>query len=431
MKFTSTALVLGAGLALTIAFTLIPPEQALGVTYVPSATAVLAEVPIRKRVAPVLSEQDAAKRARELVVEARARGGDPRLLGQAQAVLSKWWTGSASPDVLLMRATVKQSLHDFEGALADLDVLLASRPDDDQAWLTRATVLNVLGRYGDARASCAHVGSSDAQNTDAQNTDAQNTDAKNTDAKNTDAKNADAKNADAKNADAKNADAKNADAKTATDERMRSPSDPLQIARVVCDAPPRALSGELREALASLATLAPTDAASRAWVASVRGELERWADDDSATEKSLREALKLDADDSYTRLLLAELMLDTKRNAEVLKLYAGRALNDTELLMVVLAGGTDQQKNDLTERVAANRQRGETLHRREESRYALRVENDPAKALELAVENWKVQREPADARVLIEAARAAKSDAAAEPAKKWLGETKLPWRVLQ
>jgi predicted Zn-dependent protease len=349
----------------------------LGVAYVPARDdVVLAEVAVRARAAaPVVTEAEAAQRAKELVLEARARGGDPRLLGQVQAVLSKWWTGAASPDVLLMRATVKQSLHDFEGALGDLDALLAVRGDDVQGWLTRATVLTVMGRYADARKSCTSLSPSPPPG-------------------------------------------------ERVGERGKS------LLQTICEATPRALSGELQSVLLDLQSVTPPDAATRAWVDSVRGELERWSGDEVSAEKSLRAALTADPSDAYTRLLLGELLLDTKREQEVAALYAGRTLNDTELLLVVLAGGTDAQREDLTERVAANRQRGETLHRREESRYALRVEGDAAKALELAVENWKVQREPADARVLLEAAAAAKNVGAAEPALKWLGETKLPWPVL-
>ena len=44
-------------------------------------------------------------------------------------------------------------------------------------------------------------------------------------------------------------------------------------------------------------------------------------------------------------------------------------------------------------------------------------------ALELARANYAQQREPADARLLLEAALAARQPAAAEPALKWLAES--------
>ena len=69
-------------------------------------------------------------------------------------------------------------------------------------------------------------------------------------------------------------------------------------------------------------------------------------------------------------------------------------------------------------RYEASAERGDTVHLREQARFQLEVEKDAAKALELSLKNWAVQKEPADARVLLEAALAAqKPDAARETAK--------------
>jgi hypothetical protein len=74
----------------------------------------------------------------------------------------------------------------------------------------------------------------------------------------------------------------------------------------------------------------------------------------------------------------------------------------------------------LDDRFAAARQRGDTTHRAEEARFALHLRHDPARALRLAAENYAVQREPRDARVLLEAAIAAGDPIAAQPARDWL-----------
>ena len=95
---------------------------------------------------------------RGAAIEAARETGDPRFLGQAQAALAPWWTAADPPPAaLLLRATVKQSQHDFSGALADLDRLLAARAGDGQALLTRATILTVQGRYADAQRDCAKL----------------------------------------------------------------------------------------------------------------------------------------------------------------------------------------------------------------------------------------------------------------------------------
>jgi len=91
-------------------------------------------------------------------IEAGRETGDPRFFGQAQAALAPWWNESNPPaQALLLRATLKQSTHDFPGALADLDRLIAANPRAGQALLTRATVLTVQGRYAEARADCARI----------------------------------------------------------------------------------------------------------------------------------------------------------------------------------------------------------------------------------------------------------------------------------
>src|SRR6202020_3090774 len=45
----------------------------------------------------------------------------------------------------------------FEASLSELDRALKARPDDAQGWLTRATVLRVLGRYPEAMESCRRL----------------------------------------------------------------------------------------------------------------------------------------------------------------------------------------------------------------------------------------------------------------------------------
>ena len=70
--------------------------------------------------------------------------GDPRYAGYAQAALAPWWTLQRLPDeVLLLRATLRQRVHDFDAALADLEAMVARNPRNAQAHLTRATVLAV------------------------------------------------------------------------------------------------------------------------------------------------------------------------------------------------------------------------------------------------------------------------------------------------
>jgi hypothetical protein len=78
----------------------------------------------------------------------------------------------------------------------------------------------------------------------------------------------------------------------------------------------------------------------------------------------------------------------------------------------------------LGDRFAASRQRGDTVHLREEAIYTLRLLNKPREALKLAQANWQIQREPADTRILLESALSARESTAAKPALDWLTHVK-------
>ena len=71
------------------------------------------------------------------------------------------------------------------------------------------------------------------------------------------------------------------------------------------------------------------------------------------------------------------------------------------------------------------------MHEKEESRFALALLGEAPRALALARSNFAVQREPADARVLLEAALAAREPAAAAPVLQWLADAGIESAVLQ
>src|SRR5262249_56533611 len=90
------------------------------------------------------------------------------------------------------------------------------------------------------------------------------------------------------------------------------------------------------------------------------------------------------------------------------------------------------ERNELTAQVAElhdgcaeSRVRGARVQLREEARFTLHLLNAPKAALQLAQENWQVQKEPADVRILLEAALAAGDAAAIDTVKEWLGNSGL------
>jgi hypothetical protein len=65
------------------------------------------------------------------------------------------------------------------------------------------------------------------------------------------------------------------------------------------------------------------------------------------------------------------------------------------------------------------------VHLREEARFTLHLLAAPEAALELALGNWQVQKEPADVRVLLESALAAHNPEATDAVRQWLKESRL------
>jgi tetratricopeptide (TPR) repeat protein len=322
---------------------------------------------LERRLGEVPGDLEAAVHLARLQVEEARRRGDPRFLGYAEAALEQWWDETIPPPpVLLLRATIRQSRHEFEAALADLDALVARWPDEPQGWLTRAVVLTVRGRYAEARASCAALAS------------------------------------------------------------LVPP-----LVRAACEAPLEGLTGRARPARRTMeaALAAARTPGEQAWARSILGELCLWGGDAAAAERHLAEALRLDPGDRYTRGAYADLLLDAGRAAEARALVEGRESDDGLLLRLALAeaalGGprAGELAGMLRARFRASRQRGEAVHQREEARFALGIERDPARALALAQEGWGAQREPWDARLLLEAAAAAGKPAAAAPVLAWLAET--------
>jgi len=101
--------------------------------------------------------ESAVKLATRYIERGRSEG-DPRLLGQAQAILTPWWNEPIPPvSTVLLRATIRQNAHAFDQALADLDQVLDRQPTNAQAWLTKASILQVQARYDEARRACQRL----------------------------------------------------------------------------------------------------------------------------------------------------------------------------------------------------------------------------------------------------------------------------------
>ena len=302
---------------------------------------------------------------------------DPRYYGYAEAALKPWLDIADPPiAVLLLRATLRQARHDFSGALHDLSQILKIAPNNAQAWLTKASLEQVQGNYSEARKSCIKL--------------------------------------------------------------LRLAS---ELTTAACVSGVGSYTGQADKSyrlLQEVFTKYPqASSAERLWVLTSLAEIAARLGDAQAAENHFRQALQLKVRDSYLLGAYADFLLDQGRPVEVIDLLKDETRADGLLLRLALA---EQALNaaTLTEhiealraRFTASRLRDDTVHRREEAHFTLHLLKQPQEALRLAQENWVVQRESADARILLEAAIAAKNKSAAQPVLDWLSRTRLEHIQLQ
>jgi tetratricopeptide (TPR) repeat protein len=306
----------------------------------------------------------AATIARRYIALARSET-DPRYLGYAESALAPWWQQAAPPtDVRLLRATLLQSTHQFTPALADLKAVLASEPQNVQAWLTQATVQTVQGDYSGATVSCARVSGLSIELVGI-----------------------------------------------------------TCIANIGAVTGKAAASEQLLDLTLSRSSNAPQDL--RVWALTLLAEMAQRRGDATTSEARFRRALTLSPRDSYLLGAYADLLLEQNRAADVLELLRDQERIDALLLRRALAlqqaGKQSAMQADVRELAArfdAAAQRGDTVHQREQARFELVLRHDAKTALALARKNWEVQKEPADIRIYLQAAVQARADA--RPVIDWV-----------
>lgn len=307
--------------------------------------------------------------------------GDPRFIGYAQAALAPWW-GLAEPPVpvLVLRATLRQYNHDFINALADLNQAIRREPRHGAAWALRAAIHMVQADYAAAREDCGN---------------------------------------------------------------LRGLASELIV--LACAAAVDNLNGQAGKAYNSLrqayefnatasVTVSPDE---KLWILTRLAEMADRMGRSREADAYFKAALALNISDAYLLAVYAEFLLDEKRYREVVELLKGKERSDVLLVRLALAEKAlvlpqaKEHEAAIRARFDAARLRDDKLHTQDEARFYLYFLNDPREALRLAQENWQTQHEPSDARMLLEAALAAKDAAAARPVLEWLTRLRIEDRHLQ
>ena len=301
------------------------------------------------------------------LIGAAQRSGDVRFYGFAQAQLAPWWDQERPPNaVLLLRAMIRQALHDFPTALTDLDLLLRQTPESAQAWLSRAMILLVQGRPEAAVKSCGRlIGRVD-------------------------------------------------DLIGAACIAAAAPSaQTLGLLNATLDQPP-----SVSPAVLVWARCVQAEAAERLGLDALAVTAFREAMALDPADPGLLAR--------YSAFLLRERqaaavvdLLEGQVQSTTLLLHLAQAARLTAHPDATAYG------KRLQAYFAAEALRGETLHLREAARAQLELFDAPQRALQLATANWSNQRELADARLLLEAAVRANRPQAAAPVLQWLKDHRV------
>jgi hypothetical protein len=292
--------------------------------------------------------------------------GDPRYVGYAEAAIRPWSTADAPPvESLIMRALLRQYRHEFDAALADLAQAAERDPGNAKIWSWRSAILLVQADYAGAREMCAKLA-------------------------------------------------------------------PLASALLAtsCNAIIDARTGKAEQAYtklsAALARRPDADAGLKLWIQTRLAEAAVQLGRAELAERHFKAGFALGITDGYILAAYADFLLDHGRPLEAVGLLKDWERSDILLLRLALAEqaaglpSAAAHTAMLKERFDAFALRGDKLHQQDESRFHLFMLGDAKGALRLAEENYRVQREPSDARMLMEAALAAKTYAAAQPALDWM-----------
>lgn len=293
---------------------------------------------------------------------------DPRYFGRAEALVEPWIARQdATPRLLVAAADLAQQRHEFVNARQLLNRAIDADPQNGGARIQRANVALLLGEFDAARRDCLAVLQSGAT-----------------------------------------------------------------FPGTVCLASTMTGPGSLQRARR---LLAPFDGAEpeapdiARWLLLTESDLALRDGDEPAAQHYLARAHALDPDHEETRARLAELLIEHGDAKDALTLARGSTVSAALLVRRIrAASGIDaveaaSARRELDTLLAVGRRRGTTPHLREEGELALYVDRDAARALTMARQNFALQKDTPDVRLLLGAAVAAGDKPTLAELRRWLAST--------
>jgi len=325
----------------------------------------------------------AAKLAMGYIQVAR-NNTDPSYYRLANKVMQPWAkkplipgvANKETPDVIrLVRATLSQHDHHYADANDDLLKIIQKQPRNAQAWLTLSTIQLVQGDYKKAQVSCSALS------------------------------------------------------------RVSS-----RWIASLCYSQLYSLTGSAQRAYNMqkilLSQISKQQTELRLWVTGLMGESALRMGDKSLAEQHFKAGIKIKNNDTYILRTYSEFLIENKRYKEVKKLLNVFTHDDQLLLRLAIASkhlkeGTKTAVfiKTLGQRFESTLARNSHIHGRDEALFLLEFksndESSKKRALKLAVTNWKTQKEPDDALILLRAAIANQEKGQVKVVFDWIQTHKL------
>lgn len=299
--------------------------------------------------------------------------GDLRWFGSAKAALAPWWTAADLPaEGYFLRGLIKQGFHAFDVGLQDIDRAIALEPRRAEFWSWRFALHLLLADMASAR-----------QDTDEM---------------------------------ARLFGSQEADVYRAV--LLYRTGQPLPAVQMLT----RAMRSPDNQ-----------DASSQDWLGFHLGEAHRVAGQPAQAIALWGQRLKASPQSHLIRLSLAELFNQQGQyaQAKTTALYKADigSLTDALLMQALLASrglkDPDEARlaSQMTARLQSQALRQESLIERPKLIHQIAYGQDVAAGLALSIENWRLQKEPPDAVLFVQAALALGQARAAEPVLAWAKKT--------
>jgi Tfp pilus assembly protein PilF len=295
--------------------------------------------------------------------------GDPRFYGYARAAIEPWWeAASAPPEILQLRAKLKESEHQYDEALADLRLLVEQQPQDIQAWIELANIYRVQGKYAEAREACDKLEQFAGETPTIMS---------------------------------------RATIQAVTGEAEEAYASLSDVLPMVREHYPSAVQ----------------------WIVTMQAEISRALGRHEQAESHYLAGLANDPADFYLLRSYGDYLLDRGREDKALSLLREHVSDTGILLLAAIAARRSGEEALAAEwmaqlkiRFEETRLRGDLPHGKFEARYELELVDDPQRALAIAEATWQQQKDPLDSRNVLEAAIAANERERARPVLEFLKE---------